>query len=109
MAYFKVSFSEICEAYPTNREQYLIKPVTGELSNSLECLSDIDEENPDKEQVITEIDNYAIKKTKKGENLEDTHLPTDPVGTIDQTIANFIIAIPNLLITYIKMLLGGIL
>lgn len=72
-------------------------------------LSDIDEENPDKEQVITEIDSYAIKKTKKGENLEDTHLPTDPVGTIDQTIANFIIAIPNLLITYIKMLLGGIL
>jgi len=72
-------------------------------------VTDVDEKDPSKEQVITEVDTYAIKKTQKGENLEDTHLPTDPVGTIDQTIANFIIAIPNLLITYIKMLLGGIL
>lgn len=40
----KVSFSQICNSYPINRENYLIKPVTGELSNSLMCLSDIDEE-----------------------------------------------------------------
>ena len=72
-------------------------------------LSDIDEENPDKEQVITEIDSYAIKKTQKSENIEDTHLPTDPLGTIDKTIANFIVAIPSLIVTYIKMLIGGLL
>lgn len=40
----KVSFSEICKAYPTDRQHFLIKPVTGELSNSLKCLSDIDED-----------------------------------------------------------------
>lgn len=40
----KVSFEEICKEYPVNREKYLIKPVTGELSNSLKCLSDIDEQ-----------------------------------------------------------------
>lgn len=39
-----VSFDEICEAYPENRENYLIKPVTGELSNSLKCLAEVDEE-----------------------------------------------------------------
>ena len=39
-----VTFEEICNAYPNNRENYLIKPVTGELSNSLNNLNDIDEE-----------------------------------------------------------------
>lgn len=39
-----VSFEEICSSYPQNREKYLIKPLTGELSNSLKCLSEIDEE-----------------------------------------------------------------
>lgn len=39
-----VTFEEICKSYPQSREQYLIKPVTGELSNSLKCLADIDEE-----------------------------------------------------------------
>jgi len=72
-------------------------------------LSDENEENPAEEQTITEIDSYAIKKTKKAADLEDTYLPTDPIGTIDQTIVNFIVAIPNLIVTYIKMLLGGIL
>jgi hypothetical protein len=72
-------------------------------------LSDVDEANPDQEQVITKIDEYAIKKTASNEDVEDTYLPTDPVGTIDQTIANFIVAIPSLIVTYIKMLLGGIL
>jgi 3',5'-cyclic AMP phosphodiesterase CpdA len=72
-------------------------------------LSDVDEANPDQEQVITKIDEYAIKKTASNEDVEDTYLPTDPVGTIDQTIANFIVAIQSLIVTYIKMLLGGIL
>ncbi|MBR2877152.1 MAG: metallophosphoesterase family protein [Clostridia bacterium] len=72
-------------------------------------LSDIDEENPDAKQVLTNVDNYAIKKTVGGQDVEDTYLPTDPIGTIDQTIANFFTAIPNLIISYIKMLIGGIL
>lgn len=40
----EVTFEEICKRYPNNRERYLIKPVTGELSNSLKCLAEIDEE-----------------------------------------------------------------
>ncbi len=72
-------------------------------------LSDENEEKPEEIQTITEIDSYAIKKTKKAADIEDTYLPTDPVGTIDQTIMNFMVAIPNLIVTYIKMLLGGIL
>ena len=72
-------------------------------------LSDENEENPAEIQKITKIDSYAIKKTDKSADLEDTYLPTDPIGTIDQTIVNFIVAIPNLIVTYIKMLLGGIL
>lgn len=72
-------------------------------------LSDENEENPAEVQKITKIDSYAIKKTQKSADLEDTYLPTDPIGTIDQTIVNFIVAIPNLIVTYIKMLLGGIL
>lgn len=39
-----VSFEEICESYTSDREKYLIKPVTGELSNSLKCLAEIDEQ-----------------------------------------------------------------
>lgn len=39
-----VSFEEICKSYPSDRENYLIKPVTGELSNSLKCLAEIDEQ-----------------------------------------------------------------
>ncbi|MBQ3145174.1 MAG: hypothetical protein IJB90_01090 [Clostridia bacterium] len=39
-----ISFLEICKDYPKDREKYLIKPLTGELSNSLKCLKEIDEE-----------------------------------------------------------------
>lgn len=39
-----VTINKIYEEYPEHRENYLIKPVTGELSNSLKCLGDIDEE-----------------------------------------------------------------
>jgi hypothetical protein len=72
-------------------------------------LSDENEENPEEIQTITEIDSYAIKKTKKAADIEDTYLPTDPIGTIDQTIMNFFVAIPSLIVTYVKMLIGGIL
>lgn len=39
----EVSYVEIAKEY-TEPEKYLIKPITGELSNSLKCLKDIDEE-----------------------------------------------------------------
>lgn len=39
-----ITFEEICKQYPEHREDYLIKPVTGELSNSLKCLADVDEQ-----------------------------------------------------------------
>lgn len=39
----EVSYEEIAKEY-TDPEKYLIKPITGELSNSLKCLKDIDEE-----------------------------------------------------------------
>ncbi len=69
-------------------------------------VSDIDDENPNAKQTVTKIDEYAIKKTAANADIEDTHLPTDAVGTIDKTISNFIVAIPSLIITYIKMLIG---
>ena len=72
-------------------------------------LSDVNEDKPEEKQKLTKIDEYAIKKTQKAADIEDTYLPTDPVGTIDQTIANFFVAIPSLIVTYVKMLLGGIL
>lgn len=40
----EVTYDKIHEEYPTNKENYLIKPITGELSNSLKCLAEIDEE-----------------------------------------------------------------
>ena len=40
----EITFEEICKEYPEHREKYLIKPVTGELSNSLKCLAEIDEQ-----------------------------------------------------------------
>ena len=39
----KVTYNQITNEY-NNLEEYLIKPSTGELSNSLKCLKDIDEE-----------------------------------------------------------------
>ena len=39
----EVEYSQIAKEY-SNLENYLIKPITGELSNSLKCLKDIDEE-----------------------------------------------------------------
>ncbi len=72
-------------------------------------LSDVNEDKPEEPQVLTKVDEYAIKKTEKAADLEDTYLPTDPVGTIDNTIVNFFVAIPSLIVTYVKMLLGGIL
>ena len=72
-------------------------------------LSDENEQKPEEVQKLTKIDSYAIKKTDKAPDLDDTYLPTDSLGTIDQTIVNFITAIPSLIVTYVKMLLGGIL
>ena len=39
-----VTYPEIQKDYPENREKYLIKPISGELSNSLQDLDNIDED-----------------------------------------------------------------
>ncbi len=65
------------------------------------------DENP--EEVI-KFDSYAIVKTEKGEAGE-SDLPTDFIGTIDGSFANFFSEIFGLLIKYIKMipeLIGGL-
>ena len=38
-----ISYDEVVKEYPEHREEFLIKPVSGELSNSLKCLNDVDE------------------------------------------------------------------
>ena len=59
-------------------------------------------------KILKDYEN-AFKYYQQAADLDDTYLPTDPIGTIDQTIVNFVVAIPSLIVTYIKMLLGGIL
>ena len=47
----------------------------------------------------------VIKKTKKAEaNEEESKLPTDALGTIDGSVANFFTEIFGLLIKYITMI-----
>ena len=66
----------------------------------------------DETQEVSKIDEYAIKKTKKAEaNDEVSKLPTDAIGTIDNTIANFFTEIFGLIVKYITMipqLIGGL-
>ena len=59
----------------------------------------------DETQEVSKIDEYAIKKTKKAEaNDEVSKLPTDAIGTIDNTIANFFTEIFGLIVKYITMI-----
>ena len=59
----------------------------------------------DDTQEVTMVDEYAIKKTVKDEDVEDTKLPTDIFGSIDGSVANFFTEIFGLLITYLTELL----
>lgn len=38
-----ISYDDVVKDYPENREDFLIKSVSGELSNSLKCLNDVNE------------------------------------------------------------------
>ena len=59
----------------------------------------------DDTQKVTLVDEYAIKKTVKDEPIEDTNRPTDIIGSIDGSVANFFVEILGLLVTYIGKLL----
>ena len=58
------------------------------------------------------VDEYAIKKTTKAEENEESKLPTDALGTIDGSVANFFTEIFGLIFTYIfefiPQLIGGL-
>ena len=59
----------------------------------------------DETQEVTKIDEYAIKKTTKTEaNDEESKLPTDFIGTIDNTLANGFSEWFGLIIKYITMI-----
>ncbi|MBE6796001.1 MAG: metallophosphoesterase family protein [Ruminococcaceae bacterium] len=58
----------------------------------------------DETQEVTKIDEYAIKKTTKAEEKEESKLPTDAIGSLDGSVANFFAEIFGLLVTYIKFI-----
>ncbi len=58
----------------------------------------------DETQEVTKIDEYAIKKTTKAEENEESKLPTDAIGTLDASVWNFFTEIFGLLITYVKLI-----
>ena len=62
----------------------------------------------DDTQKVTMVDEYAIKKTVKDGDIEDTKLPTDFIGSLDGTVANFFTEIFGLIFTYIGKLLPQI-
>ena len=51
------------------------------------------------------VDEYGIKKTEADEPIEDTKLPTDILGSLDGSVANFFTEIFGLIITYLTKLL----
>ncbi len=61
---------------------------------------------------VTQVDEYAIKKTVKDEDVEDTKLPTDIIGTLDGSLANFFTEFFGAIFTYITkiipQLIGGL-
>ncbi len=59
----------------------------------------------DDTQEVTMVDEYAIKKTVKDEDIEDTKLPTDIFGSIDGSVANFFTEIFGLIIKYLTVVL----
>lgn len=59
----------------------------------------------DETQKVTLVDEYAIKKTVKDEPVEGTNRPTDIIGTIDGSVANFFTELIGVIVTYIGKLL----
>lgn len=59
----------------------------------------------DKTQKVELVDEYAIKKSTKTTENDESKLPTDVIGTIDNTVVNFVTEIFGILTTYIFKLL----
>ena len=59
----------------------------------------------DDTQKVTQVDEYAIKKTVNNDNVEGTNRPTDIFGSLDGSVANFFTEIFGLIFTYIGKLL----
>lgn len=59
----------------------------------------------DETQEVTKIDEYAIKKTTKAEDQEESKLPTDAIGTVDGFMWNMFTEVFGLIITYITKVL----
>lgn len=59
----------------------------------------------DETQEVTKIDEYAIKKTVKAEEKEESNLPTDAIGTIDGFVGNFLSEWFGLIVTYLTKVL----
>lgn len=59
----------------------------------------------DETQEVTMIDEYAIKKTVADEDVDDTKLPTDIIGTLDNSVANLFTEVFGLIFTYIFKIL----
>lgn len=59
----------------------------------------------DETQKVELVDQYAIKKTTKAEENDESKLPTDVIGTIDNTLVNFVTEITGVIFTYIFKLL----
>jgi 3',5'-cyclic AMP phosphodiesterase CpdA len=61
---------------------------------------------------VTLVDEYAIKKTVAEEDVEDTNLPTDVIGSLDGSVANFFTEFFGVIFTYIAklipQLIGGL-
>lgn len=61
---------------------------------------------------VTQVDEYAIKKTIDNEDVDDTKLPTDIIGTLDGSLANFFTEFFGAIFTYITkiipQLIGGL-
>ncbi len=58
----------------------------------------------DETKEVKLVDKYAIKKTKVDKN-DATDLPTDVIGTLDGSVANFFTELIGMLITYITKLI----
>ncbi len=99
-----VTFDEIVKHYPKDREKYLIKSLSGELSNSLKCLKDIDEEflrykepkvqgwiiQPIKEEIwngefqFVFLDKQLIYSQEKKYNIDGSEVPSQKNRSISK-------------------------
>lgn len=59
----------------------------------------------DETQEVTQVDEYAIKKTVADENGEATDLPTDVIGTLDNSVLNIFTEVLGMIVKYLTVLL----